>query len=807
MPKKTEKIKKEETKSTPENGGKKKLALLDMHAIIHRAYHALPDFATRDGVPTGALYGLITMLLKLIGDIKPDYIIACYDLPQATYRHELYEDYKAGRAKTDEALVSQIKKSRDVLKVFGIPFFEVGGFEADDLLGTIVEKVKDDKNISVVICSGDMDTLQLVDDKKVQVYTLKKGIKDTIIYDEDMVRERFGFGPKLLPDYKGFRGDPSDNIIGIKGIGDKTASILIQKFGSVEEIYKALKKNKKQFIEAGLTERIVALLSEHEEEAIFSKMLALIRRDAPMDFKLPAKHWKENVDFDALKKLFQELEFRTLGARVDELVNGKPTQGAFLSSPTVQENVAPQQLKKVSVALWLLDSNITNPSLKDVLEWSGKNTFAEAQDVIMSELKKQNLENVYKDIEFPLIRITEKMKERGVKIDAKYLAELSKEYHKKLSALEAKIWKHAGQEFNINSPKQLGEILFDKMGLAPKNQKKTAGGAKSTKESELEKMKDLHPIVSEILNYRELQKLLSTYIDTIPTLISDDGRLHAEFIQAGSTTGRMASANPNMQNIPIKSELGRVIRNAFVAEKGFSLVELDYSQMELRVSAFLSKDKRMIEIFKNNRDIHNEVAAAVFGVSADKVDYEMRRKAKVINFGIIYGMGVNALKATTGSTREEAQKFYEEYFKNFSGLAEYLENVKKEATAKGYTETFFGRRRLFPDLRSRLPFIKAMAERMAINAPIQGTSADIVKLAMGNVDKYIEKNNLGKDVYLLLQIHDSLMYEIRTDLVKKVLPEIQKIMENVIPPEKIFGIVCKTKASVGENWSEMEEIR
>ncbi len=805
MPKKTEK-KNSDSKATSDKLQPKKLALLDMHAIIHRAYHALPEFATRDGVPTGALYGLVTMLLKLIGDIKPDYIIACYDLPQATYRHELYEDYKAGRKKTDEALVSQIKRSRDVLKVFGIPSFEVGGFEADDLLGTIVEKTKDNKDISVVICSGDMDTLQLVSGKKVQVYTLKKGIKDTIIYDEDMVRERFGFGPELLPDYKGFRGDPSDNIIGIKGIGDKTASILIQKFGSVEEIYKKLKKDKKQFIEAGLTERIVALLTEHEEEAIFSKMLALIRRDAPMDFVLPSKNWKTLVDFEALKKLFQELEFRTLGARVDELVNGKPSQGSFLSAPTVQENVAGEQLKKVAVALWLLDSNITTPTLEDILSWSGKNTFAEAQDVVFSELKKQNLESVYKDIEFPLIRITEKMKERGIRIDAKFLADLSKDYHKKLSALEAKIWKHAGQEFNINSPKQLGEILFEKMGLAPKNQKKTAGGAKSTKESELEKMRELHPIVAEILSYRELQKLLSTYIDTIPTLIGNDGRLHAEFIQAGSTTGRMASANPNMQNIPIKSDLGRVIREAFVAEKEFSLAELDYSQIELRVSAFLSKDKRMIEIFKNGRDIHNEVASAVFGVPVDKVDYEMRRKAKVINFGIIYGMGVNALKATTGSTLDEARKFYEEYFKNFSGLAGYLEGVKKEATARGYTETFFGRRRLFPDLRSRLPFVKAMAERMAINAPIQGTSADITKLAMKNVDAYIEKNNLGKDVYLLLQIHDALMYEIRTDLLPKVLPEIQKIMENVILPEKIFGIVCKTKACVGEKWSEMKEI-
>ncbi len=395
------------------------------------------------------------------------------------------------------------------------------------------------------------------------------------------------------------------------------------------------------------------------------------------------------------------------------------------------------------------------------------------------------------------------MTERGIRVDQKYLKGLSDEYHKDLTKLEQEIWKLSGEEFNINSPKQLGEIIFDKLGLAAKGQKKTAGGARSTRESELEKMRDLHPIIDSILKYRELQKLLSTYIDTIPTLVGEDGRLHASFLQMGAVTGRMASANPNLQNIPIKTELGRRVRNAFVAEKGFVLAEFDYSQVELRVAAFLSGDTKMIDIFKHDRDIHTEVGAAVFKVSPENVTKEMRRKAKVINFGILYGMGVNALKANLGSTREEAALYHEEYFKNFSGLAAYLEKVKIDAKSKGYTETFFGRRRLFPDLSSRLPFMRAMAERMAMNAPIQGTAADIAKLAMIHVDAYIRKEKLQKDVYLLLQIHDSLVYEIREDLVEKIAPKIQEIMATVIDPQKIQGIRTETKVSAGENWGEM----
>ena len=361
-------------------------------------------------------------------------------------------------------------------------------------------------------------------------------------------------------------------------------------------------------------------------------------------------------------------------------------------------------------------------------------------------------------------------------------------------------------EFNINSPKQLGEILFDKMALTAKGLKKTSGGARSTRESELEKLRDSHPIVPLLFEYRELQKLLSTYIDTIPTLVDMNHRLHAHFLQTGTTTGRMSSQGPNLQNIPIKTDLGRAIRKAFIAEKGFVLCALDYSQIELRIAALLSGDEKLIEIFNKGEDVHTAVASAVFEVPLDKVDREMRRKAKVINFGILYGMGVNALRQNLGegTERADAQKFYNEYFAKFSGLASYLDKVKAEAKRKGYTETFFGRRRYFEGIDSKLPFIRAMAERMAINAPIQGTSADIVKIAMKRIDEYLTANKLENDAALILQVHDELVYEIREGMTDRIVPEIKKIMESIIDVKDSKGIPLTANANIGKNWGEMK---
>jgi len=787
---------------------KKTLVLLDVHAIVHRAYHALPDFATSSGEPTGALYGLSTMLLKIISDLKPDYIIACYDLPKPTYRHEAYKEYKAGRAKSDDELISQLKKSYEIFKAFNIPVYSKEGFEADDMIGTIVEKNKKEKNINIVIASGDMDTLQLVEGDKVRVYTLKKGIKDTIIYNESAVKERFGFGPELLPDYKGLRGDPSDNIIGIKGIGEKTASDLIINFGSIESIYKAIKKDKNKLLEAGIKTRIIDLLVEGEEEANFSKMLGTIRRDAPIDFALPEKEWKEDINIENISNLWSSLEFRTLGARLkDVLINKMKKEGVVEEEKiSIKESDAnTEEIKELSIILWLINSNITTPTLEDIFNFTRTKSLEDAKKILYEELEKRNLGKVWNDIEKPILPIVIQMQDKGVKIDKEELQKLSVKYHESLNKLQAKIWEYAGQEFNVNSPKQLGEILFVKLELKPKNQKKTGAGALSTKESELEKMRDMHPIIPLIFEYRELQKLLSTYIDVIPTLLDDNNRLHAKFLQAGTTTGRMASSEPNLQNIPNGSELGRNIRKAFITEKGYKLVAFDYSQVELRIAAFLSKDKKLLEIFRKGEDVHTAVAAKVFNVSLEDVDKEMRRKAKVINFGIIYGMGVNALKQNLGTSREEAQLFYNEYFRNFDGLAKYLENVKIDAEKLGYTETFFGRRRYFEGLRSKVPFIKAMAERMAINAPIQGTEADVVKIAMAKVNDYLEKEKLTEKVSLILQVHDELVYEIEESLVEKVAPKIKEIMETLVSPKETEGVALKVGVSVGDDWKSMEK--
>lgn len=788
-----------------------RLVLLDSHAILHRAYHALPDFASQKGEPTGALYGLVAMLIKIIEELKPDYLVACYDLPGPTYRHEAYKGYKAQRKKTDDDLSTQIERSRDIFKAFDVPMYDKPGFEADDMLGTIVEQTKDNPNLEVIVASGDMDTLQLVEGKKVQVYTLKKGIKDTIIYDQKGVKERFGFPPKLLPDYKGLRGDASDNIIGIAGIGEKTATTLICEFGTIEEMYAILEKGKEEkFKKVGISPRVIELLKNGKEEAEFSKMLATIRRDAPINFSLPVKKFSESLDFEKVTKLFNELDFRTLGARLKNVMTGeggkKEKKEEKKPESLADLDISPLELKKTAVALWVLNSNLTDPGLEEIFSFTNTRDFTKASEIIFSELKKQGLYKVYEEIELPIIPILEKMQKKGVKIDTAFLRDLGKKYHAELSKLEKKIWELAGIEFNINSPKQLGDILFDKLLLTAKGLKKTSGGARSTRESELEKLRDAHPVVPLIFEYRELSKLLGTYIDTIPTLVDDNDRLHARFIQSGATTGRMASEGPNLQNIPIKTELGRAIRKAFIAEKGFELVALDYSQIELRIAAFLSGDEKLIDIFTKGEDVHAAVASEVFEVPLEKVDKEMRRKAKVINFGILYGMGVTALRQNLGKDvpRVEAQKFYNDYFQKFSGLASYLDKVKAETARKGYTETFFGRRRFFEGINSKVSFIKAMAERMAVNAPIQGTNADIVKIAMKKIDTYIVENKLEDSVFATLQVHDELVYEVKDSLVAQVIPEIKKIMETVIDPKDTKGIICKANAVSGKNWGELK---
>jgi len=525
----------------------KTLVLLDAHAIIHRAYHALPDFSNSKGEPTGALYGIVAMLVNILKDIKPDYIAACFDLPKPTFRHKVYKDYKGGRKKSDDALVAQIIRSRDIFEAFNIPIYELEGYEADDLLGTIVEQVKD---IDIVIASGDMDTMQLVQGKRVQVYTLKKGVRDTIMYDEDAVLNRFKFTPKLLTDYKGLRGDPSDNIPGIKGIGDKTATDLIVKYGDLDAIYKALdgyiyeEKTKVMKENTGkktkMTPRILGLLLDNKDEAYFSKMLATIVGDAPIEYFLPKEEWLTEVDAEPILTLLSDLELRTLIQRVKELL-GVAEIDKQKSKLTIK-HIGEKEVQEVAIMLWLIKSDITNPTLDDILQFTNASSWQEAREGIEKLIKERGLTEVYEKIEKPLIPIIQKINNTGVLLDTVYLEKLSKEYHNELDIFEQDIYKIVGREFNIRSPKQLGEVLFDpEKGLGLKSKKKTASGNYSTNEKELKKLVGEHKIINKIFAYRELQKLLSTYVDNLPKMVGDDGRLYTHFLQSGTTTGRMAS--------------------------------------------------------------------------------------------------------------------------------------------------------------------------------------------------------------------------------------------------------------------------
>ncbi len=791
--------------------GKKRLILFDAHALIHRAYHALPDMSTKQGEPTGGLYGLLSMLIRAIGDYRPDYVAACYDLPGKTFRHKEYADYKGTRVKADDELKAQLQRSRDVFDALHIPIYDAPGFEGDDMLGTIVEQTKGVKDIEVVIVTGDADSLQLVDGERVRVLTLRKGLSDVVVYDESAVKERYGFAPELLPDYKGFCGDTSDNIPGVEGIGEKTASDLIGRFGSIENIYSRIKKDEEGLLKEGVKPRTIKLLKDGEDNASFSKMLATIRRDAPITYKLPEKTWSDDFTVDKALKLFEELEFRTLGTRLKALaaeVKGVPVveEKAMAPAPFDEEPEDALLLRRAQIAYWLIDSEKGGSGKEAICSYTNTTTLADALQKLMKELQSLDLMKLYEDIELPLIPIVESMEERGILLDREHLAKLSKEYHTKIERIKKTIYTLSGEEFNINSPKQLGVVLFEKLGISEKGIRKTAsGGARSTKESELEKMKDAHPVIEKILEYREIQKVLTTYIDALPPLADASGRVHTKLHQDGTVTGRFSSSDPNLQNIPVRDGYGELIRDAFVAPRGKVLVAFDYSQIELRVLAMLSKDSHLRDIFESGADIHAAVASRVFSVPQDKVTDIQRRRAKTINFGILYGMGVSALATALQVPRAEAQEFHDQYFAAFPTIKAYLDGVLKEATRRGYTTTMFGRRRPFQNLKSKIPFVKAMAERMAMNAPLQGTAADLVKKAMIAVDHAIRDAGLNNEVQLLLQVHDELIFEVadNPNVLKRAREIIKRAMESVHLATEGKEIPLLVSYAEGKRWGSL----
>lgn len=892
---------------------KKKLVLVDSNALMHRAYHAIPPLTDKNGRVVNAVYGFTALLLKIMKDFSPDYIACAFDLAAPTFRHNEYDQYKAHRVKAPEEFYAQIPKIKEIIEAFGIPRYEKEGFEADDIIGTIAyeaPKIFGAAPHEIIILTGDLDTLQLVNGS-VKVFTFKKGISDTALYDEKAVKERYNLSAGQMADFKGLRGDPSDNIPGIRGVGEKTAIKLLEDFGSIEYIYANLDKVKEK-----VKPTLFKKLEESKEQAIFSKYLATIRLDAPINFDLEQSRVK-NYDRAKIIKLFQEMNFFSLIKRLNEpkdlLSYGKKeamTDELALAGKTAEKIAAKVEIKNISETeeiremikslkkqgafsfdiksefkdfkynasaigiatgenAWEIDligssgeklkeiknifedasfkkighdiktsikalrdlginfgsyefdtmlgAYLLNPGKRDYglekivfehlgTEKIGNGIGARAAAILaLASALAKNLEEkkiiaLAKNIEFPLIKILAGMEIRGVKIDAERLKSMALKIGLKINELKKEIFALAGEEFNINSTRELAKILFAKLKIPADGVKKTKTDY-STAANTLTQIKALHPIVKFIIQYRELAKINSTYAEALPKLINPmTERIHTTFNQALTATGRLSSSDPNFQNIPIKTEIGNEIRMAFVPPKAdWELLSFDYSQIELRIVASMANDRKMLGIFSDGGDIHRQTAAEVCEVDPDKVTDKMRSEAKALNFGIIYGMSVHGFSEATGVSREEARGFIEKYLVKFSGIDRFRSELIEEAKAKGYARTIFGRRRLLPELKSSNFQVRAAAERMAINMPIQGTAADIIKLAMIAVDK---KYGADQDINLILQVHDELVFEAAKEKSETYVKEIKAIMENVY----MFKAPLSVSASRGENWGEMSEV-
>ncbi len=913
-----------------------KFVLIDGHALIHRAYHAIPPLTTKNGEVVNAVYGFTTIVLNVLRDLKPEYVAVAMDLPGKTFRHHDYADYKATRKKADDDLISQFPRVYDVINALNIPVYEKEGYEADDIIGSAAEKLKKDYDVYVV--TGDLDELQLVDEH-VNIYTMKRGFTDTFIYDKNAVMERYGLTPDEFVILKALKGDTSDNIPGVMGIGEKGAIDLVQKYQTLDNIYAHLDE---------LKPAMKKKLEDGKDSAYLSLHLSKIVRDIPLEI---CEGDCKTHEFDRAKvfELFRELEFKSLLSKLpgEEKIQGglfdfgsktqpetksnKPHYtkenyilvstnkeleklvgqlekqqliaidtetdsldsisaglvgisvaweegkayyiairgegGDTLPLTTVQKALDPiltnEKIKKVGhnikfdlevlngngfdvagiifdtmIAAYLVNPNARSQKLDELaftelgiemtkikeLIGSGKNeiTFdkvdiheaalygAEDADItlrlyhhLQNDLEEGGFTDLMNTIEAPLIPVLAKMEENGVLIDTKLLGKLSSEFGERLKKIEQEIYQHAGEPFNISSPAQLQKILYDKLGLQnqipnPKDIKKLPSGGFSTGAEQLDKLQESgHPIIDLILEYRELSKLKSTYVDALPKLINPGtGRIHTSFNQAIVATGRLSSTGPNLQNIPIRTETGMQIREAFIADSGYQIMSADYSQIELRIIAHMSGDPVMTAAFKNGEDIHTATAAKVYGVKETEVTKEMRRTAKVVNFGIVYGVSAHGLQRQSTLSYAQAREFIDKYFATHSGIKTYLDDVIKVARERGFAETLFGRRRYLPELTSSNFAVRGSAERMAANMPIQGTAADLMKLAMIEIDKEI--TSVSEKTKILLTVHDELVFEVPDADTLKVRAFVKQKMENVV----VLDVPVVVEIGVGNNWGE-----
>lgn len=903
----------------------KKLILIDGNAIIHRSYHALPPLTTKKGELVNAVYGFASTILSVIQKFQPDYIIATFDLAGPTFRHEEYKEYKATRVKAPDELYAQIDRVKEVVRAMNIPILEKQGFEADDVIGTVIKHVEENHEaIENIIVTGDLDTLQLVNGKT-KVYTMRRGLTDAVLYDEKGVFERYGLKPVQMIDYKGLRGDASDNIPGVKGIGEKTAVELLKKYETLENVYKNIGE-----LKGAVKEK----LERDKAIAIQSKNLATIKKDVPIEINLDDAKTHE-FDREKLVELFRELNFFSLVKRIpggdtnirihandanksdgvkdfsaiggsafggkyeyitekniDEFVNTlreqkeiaiklKTTGNKYFDSELLgvsfswktgragfveyeknnfeklkvvleDENIKKigydlkydiEVLKKYGIKLAgeiydvMLAAYVLNPGGKIefptlVLENLGEETSLEEKKgqlgleielpektaekycqnadyifklknvleekierICETQDKKNNLKYVFEDIETPLINILAEMEMTGVRLNTIIFKGISAKIAKRIENLEKSIYELAGEKFNINSPKQLAPILFEKLKISASDIKKGKTGY-STASAELQKIKHEHKIIEKIEEYREIFKLKTTYLDALPLLVDKNKRIHTTYNQAVTATGRLSSSEPNLQNIPIRTDLGQLLRVAFEAEKGWRLVSADYSQIDLRVVAHVSQDKKLIELFHKGEDIHRATASEINKVTLSQVTETMRRKAKALNFGIIYGMSVFGFSQSAGIDRDEARKFIDAYMEKFQGVANYIRETKEFAKANEYVETEVGRRRYIPEINSPNFQVQNAAERMAINMPIQGLAADIVKLAMIKVH---EEYKINPDVKMILQVHDEIILEVKENLAEEVGKKVKEIIEQVYK----LKVPLLVDVKIGDNWGEI----
>ena len=792
----------------------KKLVIIDGKSVFYRGYYAMGNLATSKGEPTSGVYGFAVIAMEIVRNIQPDQVVVAWDKAHTSTakRLAIFKDYKAGRVKPPEDFYAQIPLLRELISALSWGFMEADEYEADDIIGTLARQADEAGDYMTYIVSSDLDMLQIVDENT-KMYRILRGFSDLEEMDIPAVEEKYGILKSQFLDLKALKGDNSDNIPGVPGIGEKTAVKLLNEYGSLEGVYAHIEE-----ISGAVQKKLMA----GRESAEMSLKLSKIMTDAPVRLSdIPVL----KLDFSRISEVFKRLEFNNLLKRlkiengfsdkdaeteVGEVARMEIPEGMLVASnikDLMHENAEFRERVFQAKRLWDLDQAdfLLNPLRRTGVE--GVGTMEEALTGVYSEAtlnkfseqysafsKDEKLNTIFTDFDMPVVPILYKMEATGILLDREYFEGLKTEFEEKVAEIEQKIYELSGEQFNVNSPLQMSQILFEKLGLPVKGIKKTSRGY-STGAKELEKLKDEHPVIKEIIHYRETMKLLSTYIAPLIEQVAADGRIHSTFTQNVTATGRLSSLNPNLQNIPVRSEEGKRIRRGFVAPEGKILVSADYSQFELRLAAVLAGDEALVSDFNHDVDIHTKTAAEVYQIPMEEVTKLQRRVAKVINFGIMYGMSPKGLSDATEMNFFEAKRFIDEYFKVRQKIYAYLNHTLEEARETGEVRTFYGRKRPTPDVKSSNFIIRNAAERAAQNMPIQGTEADLMKRAMIAVDK-----KLPEGARLVLQIHDSLVVECDQADEEAVKMILKKEMEGVAPELKIK---LKVEVTAGQNLGEL----